>query len=212
MRYFVIPARKGSKGFPFKNRKLLKFTLKIFPNEYHKDIIITTDDEHIIDQVKNTEITIVRRDEELSNDNASIKPVLIDVIHKCGLNDDDDLILLYLTYPQRTIEKIEEIYKFYEQNSGVSLLCAKKVKTHPYLCFYKRNNYKGEPIVRHNLYRRQDYPECFRLSFYVCIVKAGYIENLNFNLYNDETIFYDIEDYIDIDSPDDFERFLEENK
>lgn len=212
MRYFVIPARKDSKGFPFKNRKLLKFTLKIFPKESFKDIIITTNDEVIIDLVKNSNIKIVKRSEELSSDNVSIKPVLIDVIQKCNLKDNDDIILLYLTYPQRTIEKVDEIYNFYKENNALSLLCAKKVKTHPYLCFYRLDDYKGKPIVKHDLYRRQDYPDCFRLSFYVCIVNVGYIENLNLNLYNDETIFYAIEDYIDIDSLEDFENFLKKNK
>ena len=47
----VIPARKGSKGVPFKNRKLLNHTLKIIPEFLKKDIIITTDDEEIIKKI-----------------------------------------------------------------------------------------------------------------------------------------------------------------
>ena len=140
MRYFVIPARKHSKGFPFKNRVLLDYTLNSIPKEFHKDIIITTDDEVIIDKVKGTNITVVKREESLAGDDVSIKAVLIDVIQKCNLKDDNDIIKLYLTYPQRTFEDIETAYNFYKANTAKSLLCAKKIKYHPYKCFYKKEN------------------------------------------------------------------------
>lgn len=208
MRYFVIPARKGSKRLPLKNRKLLQYTLDIIPKEYYKNIIVTTDDEVIIEKVKEFNIKVINREKELANDTASIKSVLSDVIDKCQLKEDDDIINLYLTYPNRTFERIEEIYKFYKENNAKTLLCAFKVKTHPYLCFYRLENHRGRPIVKHNLYRYQDYPECFRSSFYVCIFKAGYIQNLGPNMYNEETIFYDIEDQIDVDTEDDLNKFL----
>lgn len=208
MRYFVIPARKGSKRLPLKNRTLLKFTLDIIPKENYKNIIVTTDDEVIIEKVKEMSIKVIRRDKEFSSDTASIKSVLSDVINKCHFKEDDDIIDLYLTYPNRTFEKIEEIYKFYKEHNAKTLLCAFKVKTNPYLCFYRLENHRGKPIIKHNLYRYQDYPECFRSSHYVCIFKVGYIEKLGPNMYNEETIFYDIEDQIDVDTEDDLNKFL----
>ena len=49
MKYF-IPARKGSKGFPLKNRKLINFTLQLLHDckVNKKDMIVSTDDEIIV--------------------------------------------------------------------------------------------------------------------------------------------------------------------
>ena len=47
--FFVIPARRNSKGFPFKNRKLLDYTINEIPIELHGKTIVSTDDEEIIE-------------------------------------------------------------------------------------------------------------------------------------------------------------------
>ena len=47
---FIIPARKDSKGLPGKNRILLQHTIEQIPKELEGDVIVTTDDEHIIDE------------------------------------------------------------------------------------------------------------------------------------------------------------------
>ena len=64
----IIPARKGSKGVPLKNRKLLNYTLETIPEEYKKDIIISTNDEEIIKEAQNKNINFVQRSEKLSDD------------------------------------------------------------------------------------------------------------------------------------------------
>ncbi len=45
---FLIPARRNSKGFKFKNRKLIDFTLNSIPKEYLSMVYISTDDEYKI--------------------------------------------------------------------------------------------------------------------------------------------------------------------
>ena len=80
--YFVIPARKGSKGFPKKNRKLLDFTINKFAKKDHENIIVTTDDEYIIKKLQSTKIKILNRNKKLSTDKANIKDVMLDVIEK----------------------------------------------------------------------------------------------------------------------------------
>ena len=37
---FLIPARRNSKGFKFKNRKLIDFTLNSIPKEYLSKVYI----------------------------------------------------------------------------------------------------------------------------------------------------------------------------
>lgn len=64
MIYYVIPARKGSKGLPGKNRKLLSFTLDNIPEENRTATIVSTDDEHIVDSLKNSGVKIHNRSRE----------------------------------------------------------------------------------------------------------------------------------------------------
>ena len=49
---FLIPARKNSKGFKFKNRKLIDFTINSIPMEYRNKVYISTDDGVIKERVK----------------------------------------------------------------------------------------------------------------------------------------------------------------
>ena len=52
--HFLIPARRGSKGLPKKNQLLLDYTISKIPVEYHDKIIVSTDDEYIIKNLKMT--------------------------------------------------------------------------------------------------------------------------------------------------------------
>ena len=208
---FVIPARKGSKGLPGKNRILLDYTIKQVPEEHRGDVIITTDDRHIVDKLKDTKFKILKRNSELSGDKASIQDVLKDVIEKYNIPDNETIVMLYLTYPQRSWQEIINAIEFFYKNDANSLLCRKEVKIHPYLCLYEAGENRGKQIVEHNMYRRQDYPPCFELSHYVCIFKASEIKFLNKNMYNDFTVFFPIEDRIDVDIERDLKAFHDKN-
>ena len=201
--YYVIPARKGSKGFPGKNRKLLDYTLKIIPPT-GSSVIITSDDEEILAKGKERGYHLINRNEELSNDTASLKDVLLDVVNKVQMNDNDIIVMLYLTYPKRTRNDITDAMDFFKKFEAQSLLCRNVVKTHPYLCAEAKVGHKGKQITPHNLYRRQDYPEAFIISHYIFIAYADEIEKLNKNLYNKDTVFFPIEDRIDVDTEEDF--------
>jgi len=205
--YFVIPARKGSKGFPKKNRKLLDFTINKFSKKDHENIIVTTDDEYIIKKLQPTKIKILNRNKKLSTDKANIKDVMLDVIEKFQMKQNDIIIMLYLTSPKRTITDIKKILKFYKKKKTKSLTCCVKVKSNPYLCFFKLKDHKGKQIVKHNLYRRQDYPQCFEMRHFVVIFDVNEIKKLNKNLYNEKTTFYEIDnDDIDIDYEEDLKK------
>ena len=75
----VIPARRNSKGLPFKNRKLINETLKIIPDSLKDSVIISTDDEYIVDIAQRLKIKVLGRTKELASDTASIKSVLLDI-------------------------------------------------------------------------------------------------------------------------------------
>jgi len=207
MIYYVIPCREQSMGVPNKNRFLWDYTVSKIPMDLYSNIIVTTDDECLLKKANALSMKTIERSTELSSEHAPIKPVIGDIVDSCGLNSDDDIVVLYLTYPDRTWEDVEKVLSFYQEKKAKSLLCARVIQAHPFLCFYKRPDNKGEPIVRHNLYRRQDYPDCFALSHFVSVLRVSEIDNLNDNLYNIDTVFYPIDkEPIDIDTQKDLEQ------
>ena len=209
--FFIIPARRDSKGLPFKNRKLLDYTINNIPIELHEKTIVTTNDEKIIEKLSATNINVLRRDEQLCLDDISIKDVMLDVVKKFQMKSNDTIVMLYLTSPDRKFSDIEKILRYYYERKIKTLTCCVEPKTHPYLVLFKKENQKGEQVVKHDLYRRQDYPECFEIRHFVCIFQVDEIQKLNSNMYNESTIFYKIDSDIDVDHENDLKEFLKSN-
>lgn len=209
----IIPARKGSKGLPFKNRQLFQHTANIIPKEFYENVWVTTDDEEIIKSAREYTFNIIHRPAELAEDETSTRDAIFHAIEKIGVPLDEPIILLYLTYPERTWSHVEEaislFIKHYSLGLCDSLLCRKEIKTHPYLYMYERgvNGMFGEQIVRHDEYRRQSYPPCFEISHYLSIFTSRSINKLNRNLYSEDTLFFRIPDVIDVDTKIDLARF-----
>lgn len=203
---FIIPAREGSKGFPHKNRKLFDFTAQSLAKVSPSSVIVSTDDPEIKRKAGGYGFTVHERSEKNSDDFASIKQVISEVVNDLGIQKK--LIhVLYLTYPERTFSDIENAARFLEMNRANSLLCRKHPNSHPYLCFESLPGYKAKPVIKHNLYRRQDYPECFEVSHFIAIFRSEELNQLSDQLYNEQTIFFAIEDKIDVDHEEDLIRY-----
>ena len=209
--FFIIPARRDSKGLPFKNRKLLDYTINNIPIELHEKTIVTTNDEKIIEKLSATNINVLRRDEQLCLDDISIKDVMLDVVKKFQMKSNDTIVMLYLTSPDRKFSDIKKILGYYYERKIKTLTCCVEPKTHPYLVLFKKENQKGEQVVKHDLYRRQDYPECFEIRHFVCIFQVDEIQKLNSNMYSESTIFYKIDSDVDVDHENDLKEFLKSN-
>lgn len=205
----VIPARKGSKGLPFKNRKLLHHTLNIIPDEYKHDTWITTDDKAIIIEADKLGFKTHLRHSSLAKDESSTKEVMQDFVNKQCNPRGETVIMLYLTYPERTWEDVMNAKNFYDNNTPVgtgSLLCKKEIKTSPFLMLKEENNNRGSQLFYHDLYRRQDYPKCFEISHFICIFAAQYINNLNNNMYDRDTVYMEIPNVTDVDTQKDLDE------
>ena len=210
MIYYVIPARKGSKGLPGKNRKLLPFTLESIPEENRSSTIVSTDDELIVHSLKNSGVKIHHRSEAVSNDTASTKDLLLEIAEYFNMKPHDEIVMMYLTYPERTHDDVEKIYKFFEENNGVSLLCREEPTIHPYLSYYALEGHKGKKLIDHDLYRRQDYPKCFMSNHFLAIIRVEYLHLVDRNLYHTQTLFYDLGAHaVDVDTPEDLVKFME---
>lgn len=205
MIYYVIPARQGSKGLPGKNRLLFGHTLDTIPMAERKNVVVTTDDDFLryIAQRRHCG-HVIDRPAILSNDTASMKSVLLHVAKSLHLRGDDIIVLLYLTYPGRTWGDIQHGVKLLELKRAKSLLCRQKPKTHPYLCITEQ----GKQIVSHDLYRRQDYPQCWEISHFLSITMVGELPHLNNNLYNIDTFYHTLDARVhDIDTEEDLNAY-----
>lgn len=204
--YLLIPARKGSKGFPLKNRKLFEFTADIIPEDLKSKTFVSTDDEYIKNLAADKGVKILHRPDHLATDNTSMKDVVKDFIKSQNIPCDSNIILLYLTYPERTWEDVKEIYSTFLTIKEKSIVCCEEVKEHPYLCFLSKEDNRGELLVGHKLYRRQDYPTCLKLSMFVSCYSVEIIDKLHNLMFEEETYFYKLNNHkIDIDY---LEQFL----
>ena len=198
----LIPAREGSKGFPHKNRQLFNYTADTIPVIAREKVYVTTDDPKIIELAKDRGFNVIMRPKELANDTASMKEVVAHAFSEMKVAEDELVAILYLTYPQRRWIDLTEAVAFYLMMEPAmpvsSLLCKKEVKSNPYLCMYDFGH-RGKQIINHDLYRRQDYPKCFELSHFMVLLRPKNINNLNNNLYDSETLFWEIEDKVDVD-------------
>lgn len=199
----LIPARAGSKGFPFKNRKLIKQTLKTIPKKLFNNVYVSTDDEEIKKNLPR-EINIHHRSPKVSGDTASTLSTVKEFTKDCNI--DGDVVMLYLTYPERKWEHVVSAYEKFKNSDSLSLLCKKKIDTHPYLMMYDAGENKGKQIVEHNLYRRQDYPSCFEISHYISIFNTKELNKLNNNMYNENTYFFEIGNVTDVDYEEDLKK------
>ena len=209
----VIPARKGSKGFPGKNNYLFDYTARQIPLNLSDRVVFTSDDDELLERAEEYNFKTLKRKDELSTDETKMGDVIKDVAKQFDLDSNHDIITLYLTYPQRTWMQVSEIYDFYKTGNCKSLLCKKEIKTHPYMCFYEEENFKGSKVIDHNLYRRQEYPKCFESCHYVVITKVNILDELDNNLYHKDTCFYKLENKIvDVDYLKDFDDFRKDNE
>jgi CMP-N-acetylneuraminic acid synthetase/SAM-dependent methyltransferase len=211
---FLIPARKGSKGLPFKNRMLFPITAKIIPEKYKKKVYISTDDEYLKEAANKHGFNIVERPQKLAQDTTGMRDVLTHFRESENLSKNTNIILLYLTYPERTWRDICDIYSHFteeENDSRNSLICCENVDEHPYLCFeYDEKTQKGKLIIDHQMYRRQDYPLAVKQSMFVACYKSHILDSLHNLMFEEDTIFYKLKDKkVDVDYEKDYNKTLE---
>ncbi len=208
--WYIIPARKDSKGLKYKNRKLFNYTAIIFPEEVTQQVIVSSDDNHILEAAAKFGFSCIKRGDAIAQDNSSMKDVLLDAIARKEIQPEDDIVLLYLTYPQRKWQDVEEIYQFFKNNNAKSLSCSVDIADHPYLCYFEVDGIYGRQVIPHTLYRRQDYPSCFRQSLFVGIFKASEVPKVNDSLLSEDTVFFKLKrKVIDIDRDMDMVKFEE---
>ena len=226
----LIPARGGSKGVPGKNIKLLNgkpllaYTAEVaLKSKYLNEVIISTEDEQIIEVAKNLGIKVpFIRPMELAQDTT---PTIDVIIHTLQWYENqnisfDAVCLLQVTSPFRTIEFLNKaIEKFIEKDSD-SLISVQKVphEYNPHWTFEVNSdgNLKiatGEPEI---IKRRQELPIVYHRDGSIYITKTKVLLQ-NKSLYGNTITFIesDAESHVNIDTIEDWvkaEVIIKDNK
>lgn len=182
---YLIPARKGSKGLPGKNTKLLgdkpliEYSIDFALNNLKNDdaLCISTNDEAVIAIAESKGINIpFIRPEELANDSASSHDVIIHAINQYDkLNQIfDAVLLLQPTSPFRNQDDFTHLIKEYDDDTDM-VVSVKLAKENPYFTLFEENS-KGflNKCKVGNFERRQDCPEVFTFngSMYLINIKS----------------------------------------
>lgn len=208
--WFVIPARKGSKGLPFKNRKLFNHTADKIPENMVRKVIVTSDDKKVLEMADQRGFIAHDRKASLAHDKTSTREVLKDVSNSFSMKSDDIIVLLYLTYPSREWSDVEDAINLFCNKKASSLLCRKEIKSTPYLMMFEEEEMRGTKVIEHDLCRRQDYRKCFEMSHYVGVFLVDSLDHIDTNLWCSSTIFMQVSEKIDVDYKEDLETFYKE--
>lgn len=168
----IIPARKGSKGLPLKNKMLLNgkpliaYTLEAAINSQAVDILVSTDDEDIVGICKGYGISMdYIRPEQISGDNTPmidvVKHALTYIRGNIGIHHTSAMIL-QPTSPFRTGIDIARALELKKENPNKSVVGVSKMLHHPSECLIEGVNTKEisswEYLVPPSAARRrQDY-------------------------------------------------------
>tara|TARA_B100001093_G_scaffold472301_1_gene495324 strand:+ start:573 stop:1223 length:651 start_codon:yes stop_codon:yes gene_type:complete len=206
-----IPARLGSQGIKLKNRKLFQYTSSFIKKlTWINEVVVSTDDHHIEKEALRNKFSYYPRKKKISGNKCSIKSVICDYVAKANLSNDDIIWLLYLTIPFRKLKDFKYAKKIIEEKKINSLISFIPVETHPFNCWFLKNN-KIYQYIDNNLYRRQDLPKAYYHHHYLCSFKVKVLHKLNNELIFSNTypliLNGDINHLLEIDNQKDLIKF-----
>tara|TARA_Y100000816_G_C25883795_1_gene461136 strand:+ start:51 stop:704 length:654 start_codon:yes stop_codon:yes gene_type:complete len=182
-----IPARLGSKGLKYKNRKLFDYTSS-FLNKINwiDKVVVSSDDPYIKKLTIKNNYFFHQRAKKISGAKSSIKSVLEDFAFKSNFSEDTIIWLFYLTIPIRELKDFNKAKKIIEKKNNNSLISLLPASTHPYNCWYLKNN-KIFQFINNDYYRRQDLPMAYSHHHYLCCFKIKALPYLNNELIYNKT-------------------------
>lgn len=172
---YLIPARKGSKGLPGKNTKMLgdktliEYSIDFALSNLREgdELCISTDDPKVqeISICKGIQIPFIRP-EKLSNDEASSYDVIIHAINFYEkLNKYfDAVLLLQPTSPFRIQDDLINLIKMFDNETDM-VVSVKLVKENPYFSLFEQTEVGYLVKCKEgNFERRQDCPDVFAFN------------------------------------------------
>lgn len=209
----IIPARGGSKRLPRKNlldlcgKPLIAWSIEAaLKSKYITKVIVSSDDEEILNIAKEYKADFIKRPDELASDTATTFDALKHTLENVGKYDY--VVLLQPTSPLRSEKHINEAIELLEEKSADAIISVCEMEHSPLWSNILDENLDMSNFLRDEVLnkRSQDLPKYYRLNgaIYICKTEK-LLENKGFFI--KENIFSYImkkEDSVDIDEEIDF--------
>lgn len=176
----VILARGGSKRLPGKNIKNLKgkpliaYTiLSALKCKYLDEIIVSSDDQKILDVSKKYGVRTIKRPKYLANDNAKSSDALKHVLN--NTSNFDFVVLLQPTSPLRNEKHIYKAIKLLEKKNAKAIIsvCKSEQSLSNHNIFPK--NFSLQDLVKKSFANKKgwDFKNHYKLNgaIYICEIK-----------------------------------------
>lgn len=208
----LIPARKGSKGLPLKNRMFFDATADFLDEQKIWDrVIVSSDDIEIEKKALERGYEYHHRIPSIAGDKASVKSVFDAVAEDFSLDKNDILWVFALPVLYKNAEDFLKAKSIIEENKHRSLCGFIPAKTHPLYCWSYDENVKVlKQYVPNDIYRRQDLPPAFSPHNYIQCMRVDELPHLNSEMLNSKTYPYFIDalvadNIIEVDTPEELE-------
>ncbi|MGH2307421.1 cytidylyltransferase domain-containing protein [Aliarcobacter sp. ERUVET-8] len=217
----IIPARGGSKRLPRKNildlcgKPLISWSIEAaLKSKYISKVVVSSDDEEILNISSNFGADIIKRPYELANDTATTFDAIKHTIN--NLEKYDYIVLLQPTSPLRNEKHIDEAIELLEEKQADAIVSVCEMDHSPLWSNTLPKDGNMKNFLRDEVLnkRSQDLEKYYRVNGAVYICKTDkLLENKSFFL-KDNIFAYimDRKSSIDIDEEIDFlfaERVIE---
>lgn len=209
----IIPARGGSKRLPRKNaldlsgKPLIAWTIDAgLKSKYIDKMIVTSDDNEILEIAKKHGSDTIKRPYELASDTASSFDAIKHTIE--NIDNYDYIVLLQPTSPLRTTRNIDEAIELLGEKNADAIVSVCEMDHSPLWSNTLDNTLTLQGFLSNEVLnkRSQDLKKYYRLNgaIYICDTKRLLQEKTFF--VNDKIFAYkmDRESSIDIDEEIDF--------
>lgn len=215
--YGVIPARAGSKGLPKKNKRnlngrpLIDYTLKAACASRLDKVILSTDDQWIIDYVRENYPSILipfKRPAELADDNVEASDVAIHLLEWAAKSIGQPYGICWLqpTSPFRTAEHINDCMNLFLLTKCDSVISVCSTSQSPYKMYHiNERGTLAKLFPQNRITNRQSLPATYIHNGAIFLTKTSSIRS-NLSFVGQISLPYQmkIEDSINIDSFLDF--------
>ena len=217
----IIPARKGSKGLPGKNRMFFDNTADFLDDlDWIEKVIVSTDDEEIAKMAISRNYTVHNRRPELADDEASIRSVFISISKERKLGADDRMWLFYLPVLFKEKQDFDDAFKIVDVHDCQNLCGFVEMEdgSHPFYTWrHDEDNSTMLQYVPNDIARRQDLPKAFTHHHYMFCISPTALSLVNNEMIGPKTKPFFIpkstcEKLVEVDTPEQLKKWQSMNE
>tara|TARA_Y100000389_G_scaffold144325_1_gene142673 strand:+ start:1317 stop:2018 length:702 start_codon:yes stop_codon:yes gene_type:complete len=204
-KYFIIPARGGSKGIKNKNQRTVsKYSLvewsiihSLFLSSKKDHIIVSSDNQNILNIAKKYNIDAQKRPDNLSGDKVFTEPVMSHALSRYDIKDDDIVILIQPTSPLRKKQTLISALNAVEHENFDSSLTVKEVHQFKWTT---EGNHIGNPVYQERPRRQDMSPEFIENGSVYMTKYNNFLKSNNRISGKTKLIISDQDESIDVDN------------